>query len=206
MHAIPRRTMLSFSLFSLALASSGCFGSFAATRKLWHFNDEISGNKWIKWLLFLVLIILPVYGLFALGDAIIFNTIEFFTDKNPLSADTRDLGNGVQVAYERDRDDRDLVRLEVRRDGVTVGVWYVKRTEDGFRLLDEQRKLLSDSSEVDGELRLTDGSGKVLAQLDAEAQASAAKRMKATGSPQIAVAEAIGGVDRVARIGVARTL
>lgn len=192
MHAIPRRTILSLAVFS-ALGSTGCFGSFAAVRKLWKFNDSVSSNKWIKWLVFLVLIILPVYGLFALGDALIFNTIEFFTDSNPLSGDTRDLGNGYQVVFERDHHDPNLVRVEVQREGKKVGAWYVRRDGDDFRLLDESRVVVSHAYEKDGVVELADGRGQVLAQLDADAQQRAATHLKATGSPQDAVAQAMSG-------------
>jgi hypothetical protein len=75
--------LLALAVVTAAAGSAGCWGSFSLTNKLYRFNDGVSDSKWIKWLLFLGLIILPVYSLFILGDAIIFNTIEFFTGSNP---------------------------------------------------------------------------------------------------------------------------
>jgi hypothetical protein len=35
-----------------ASALTGCFGSFAALRSLWDWNDDFD-SKWVKWLIFL---------------------------------------------------------------------------------------------------------------------------------------------------------
>ena len=67
-----------------SLAATGCFASFAATRALWKFNDDF-GNKWVKWLVFLGLSILPVYSLFVLADVLVLNSLEFWTGSNPLA-------------------------------------------------------------------------------------------------------------------------
>lgn len=76
------------ALVALAIASSGCFGSFNLTRKLYHWNDTVSQDKWIKELVFIVFVWVPVYGIAGLGDAIVFNTIEFWSGENPIEAKT----------------------------------------------------------------------------------------------------------------------
>jgi hypothetical protein len=58
---------------------SGCMGSFALTKGLYHFNDTITGNKIVNNVIFWALAILPVYELAVLGDVVILNTIEFWT-------------------------------------------------------------------------------------------------------------------------------
>jgi Domain of unknown function (DUF3332) len=191
MNPISRRLVLSLAASTVALGATGCWGSFGATNKLWKFNDGISDSKWIKWLLFLGLIILPVYSLFILGDALIFNTIEFFTDKNPLSGATRDFGNGNTVAFERDKHDPELVRIEHRHNGKLVGTFYVKKSGDHFRLLDEQRKLVAETRDENGAVTLLDQQGRVLVRLDADDMRKVSMRTKEMGSPERALGEAL---------------
>ena len=69
-------------LFTSTLSS--CLGSFKAALGLKDWNSSISDNKYINNLVFWALVIIPVYGLFLFGDAIIFNVIEFWTGSNPL--------------------------------------------------------------------------------------------------------------------------
>src|SRR5690606_7227918 len=138
-----------------ASATTGCFGSFGATTSLWEFNDDIHESKWIKWLLFLGLRIVPVYPLFVLGDMLIFNTIEFFTDSNPFTA-SRDLGDGNRLAFERDRKNRNRVRVEHTHHGKRVGVWYVERNGDRFSVFDEQLRRIAATREDGGSVSLVD--------------------------------------------------
>jgi hypothetical protein len=83
---ITRRMVLGG--LAASFGASGCFGGFALTRKLWRFNEEISDNKFVEWLVFLVLIIIPVYEIFTFVDALIFNSLEFWTGSNPLADGT----------------------------------------------------------------------------------------------------------------------
>jgi hypothetical protein len=70
-----------------AAATTGCFGKFAATKKLHDWNASF-GSKFVSTLIFWLFLILPVYELFVLGDALIFNLIEFWTGSNPLGSAT----------------------------------------------------------------------------------------------------------------------
>ncbi len=65
--------------------SSACFGTFQATKKVYAFNKGV-GDKWVVEVVFLAMNIIPVYGLAAAGDALIFNAIEFWTGENPMSS------------------------------------------------------------------------------------------------------------------------
>ncbi len=70
----------------LPMATTGCFGEFRLTRKVYAFNKSVSKDKWVRWLVFLVIVIVPVYHLATFIDALIANSIEFWTGKNPISA------------------------------------------------------------------------------------------------------------------------
>tara|TARA_R110002020_G_scaffold63170_2_gene168759 strand:+ start:135865 stop:136392 length:528 start_codon:yes stop_codon:yes gene_type:complete len=60
-------------------------GSFSAFNNLKDWNQEISDSKFVNNLVFWGLNIIPVYGLFFIGDAIIFNVIEFWSGSNPIA-------------------------------------------------------------------------------------------------------------------------
>ena len=71
------------SLLLLGSLSSGCYGPFNLTRNLHHWNGTIE-NKWGREGVFLVIFIIPVYGVCVLGDVLIFNSIEFWGGENPI--------------------------------------------------------------------------------------------------------------------------
>jgi len=68
----------------LTLLTVSCYGPFNATRRVHEWNGEV-GNTWVNEGVFLAFVILPVYGFASLGDALIFNTIEFWGGENPVN-------------------------------------------------------------------------------------------------------------------------
>lgn len=79
------RKILICSVLSLSLLCSSCLGSFSAFNNLKDWNEQATDNKFVNNLLFWGLMIIPVYELFFLGDAIIFNVIEFWSGSNPIA-------------------------------------------------------------------------------------------------------------------------
>lgn len=83
--------MVSTLLIALMLITAfGCYGSFQLVNKVYKFNGTL-GSKWVNELGFLVMVIVPVYGVATFVDAVILNTIEFWTGKNPMA-----VNNGTQ--------------------------------------------------------------------------------------------------------------
>jgi hypothetical protein len=78
-----KKTVLSLSLASTILFSS-CIGSFGLFNKVLDWNKEVTDSKFANEVIFLVLYILPVYGIASAADLIIFNSIEFWTGDNPI--------------------------------------------------------------------------------------------------------------------------
>ncbi|OGU29360.1 MAG: hypothetical protein A2X67_09925 [Ignavibacteria bacterium GWA2_55_11] len=70
----------------LMIMSVGCYGSFELTKKVHKWNGTF-GNKWVVEIGFLVLNIVPVYGIAATIDALILNSLEFWTGSNPAMAE-----------------------------------------------------------------------------------------------------------------------
>ena len=71
-------------LLSAAIVLSSCIGSFQLTKKMYDINNNI-GNKWVNELVFLVCCILPVYDITLFVDAVVLNTIEFWSGKKVLA-------------------------------------------------------------------------------------------------------------------------
>jgi hypothetical protein len=80
-----KKIFVSLSLAGLlavaAFPSTGCYGSFALTKKLHTWNGQVS-NKWVNTLIFWAFIIIPVYEVCTLADGIVINVIEFWSGKN----------------------------------------------------------------------------------------------------------------------------
>lgn len=66
------------------LTQQGCIGSFELVRELHEWNRGV-GDKWVQELVFIGLVVIPVYEIALVGDAVIFNLIEFWTGSNPLA-------------------------------------------------------------------------------------------------------------------------
>ena len=72
------------------LMQTGCFGSFALTKKVYEFNQNV-GDKYINEVVFLAFLIVPVYEFTVFVDAFILNFVEFWTDSNPLGMNEGDV-------------------------------------------------------------------------------------------------------------------
>jgi hypothetical protein len=77
---------------TLSILLTGCTGPFQLTKNLhkWQTGQD---DKWVDEVMFLGCVILPVYGLATLGDALIFNSIEFWGGENPIQATAAPTGN-----------------------------------------------------------------------------------------------------------------
>lgn len=76
---------LSIALLFVTLSQQSCMGSFQLTNKLYDWNSTDVGGKWGSELVFVALIIIPVYEVALLADGIILNSIEFWSGKNPMT-------------------------------------------------------------------------------------------------------------------------
>ncbi len=83
-----RQMRLAAGAVAVALMTSGCFGSFNLTRKVYDFNKECSDDKWVRELAFLLMSWVQVYSIAGAADAIVFNSIEFWTGTNPLTMES----------------------------------------------------------------------------------------------------------------------
>ena len=71
-------------LLSMSLMLSSCIGSFNLTNKVKDWNESL-GNKFVSELVFIGMHIIPVYPLTIMADAVVLNSIEFWTGSSALS-------------------------------------------------------------------------------------------------------------------------
>lgn len=63
---------------------SSCLGSFSLTNKVLDWNRSV-GDQWVNELVFLVCYVVPVYEISVFLDAVILNSMEFWTGSNPMA-------------------------------------------------------------------------------------------------------------------------
>jgi hypothetical protein len=78
------RFLCLFLGFSMLTQVQGCYGNFALTRKLYAWNGTV-GDKWINSIVMFALSIVPVYLACGIADYLLFNTLQFWTGKNPVT-------------------------------------------------------------------------------------------------------------------------
>lgn len=83
---------------ALLFAVSGCFGSFSLVKKVYKFNEGL-GTKWVQELGFVVMSIVPIYGGATLIDALILNSIEFWTGDKPVATTIKSSDEKTQITY-----------------------------------------------------------------------------------------------------------
>lgn len=100
----------------LAFTMTACTGSFNLTKKVYNFHRSQS-DKWADELCFLVVALTPVYGFATFADAIVFNSIEFWTGENPVVYNSTE---EPQIRLVKQGGDELLVAYDAKTDQITV--------------------------------------------------------------------------------------
>lgn len=108
MRHATRSSALALFLSVTVAASAACFGSFQTTRSLHEWNGEVSDNKFVNWLVFVGLVVVPVYEISVLADGVIFNSVEFWTGSNPMRSERVVLSRDADGTLRARRGDREL--------------------------------------------------------------------------------------------------
>ena len=72
-------------LLAATLMLSSCIGTFRLTNNIKDWNEGVTGNKFINELVFVAMHIVPVYPIAIFADAVVLNSIEFWTGNNPIA-------------------------------------------------------------------------------------------------------------------------
>lgn len=75
---------------TLLMSQVSCIGSFGLTNKILEWNRNVS-EKFVNELIFFVLAWFPVYSICIFIDAVILNSIEFWTGSNPVAMNEGDV-------------------------------------------------------------------------------------------------------------------
>ena len=99
-------------VLSGSLLFSSCVGSFSLFNRLSSWNQSV-GNKFVNELVFLAFNIVPVYGVAYLADALVINSIEFWSGSNPMAnvGDVKKVKgeNGYSITKEGETASMDLI-------------------------------------------------------------------------------------------------
>jgi len=154
----------------LPLVIGGCYGTFPITNKIYEFNGDISRHKIIKTVVLWVFVIIPVYEVGMIVDAIIPNLIEFWTGEQIMAVGPTTDSNGNTVCLTPSSDGKQAV-LTVSRDGkVLAQEFFVKVSDTTFEVRDAQGTLHGKVlKSPDGTISLTDRNGAVVRTLPGEA-------------------------------------
>ena len=180
--------MTTLGLLGAATMGTGCWGSFSLTGKVYDWNGSF-GSKWASWAVFLVFIILPVYGALLFIDAIVLNTIEFFSGNNPVKR-SADLGDGQRMVFSPVDGDPDAVDVEHYDGDEVVRAFRIHKTRRGFKLRDAKGERLRVESESE-QLAVQDEHGTTLAALDGDARDQLTAEVRDGAAPSDAVVAAL---------------
>ena len=181
-------------LFAGALMVSGCYGPFNLTRRLHNWNGQV-GGRWSNEVVFLVMgILLPVYNLAMFGDAIIFNSIEFWTGDNPIdppmTAQTQRKtfaqGNQTVMLERTDSAASRRMNVQILENDQLVKQFALEATLDGPTVVKDASGAIVGSAQTlpDGTLVLYDAEGRETARHSPKDMDRVAKKMSAASTRQ----------------------
>lgn len=83
---MKRNKFMLIAVYALcgSMFMSSCVGSFGLFNRLSSWNQNVS-SKFVNELVFLALNIVPVYEIAGLADALVINSIEFWSGSNPMA-------------------------------------------------------------------------------------------------------------------------
>lgn len=117
-------------------ALPNCFGGFVLTSK-WHGFIKGINNKWLRWIVFFITAF--VYGIAIFVDAILFNSIEFWSGSNPMAMSDFDEEGRLVTTLEADgekvsftyRNYGAQLRIDMWKDGRYKGNMVLLKNEPG---------------------------------------------------------------------------
>jgi hypothetical protein len=143
----------------VSMIALSCTGTFQLTRQVYDFQTK-PADKWVDEVLFLAFVIVPVYGVATFVDAVVFNSIEFWTGQNPMRAS---LDNNNNVVAQNGKDQLimkyDPASKDIQVSPTQTGKSFVlSKTANGVVAKDREGKVLFTSVEdSQGGITVLDG-------------------------------------------------
>ncbi len=163
----PRAWVVGLLLAALIPAMIGCYGSFPITKIIYDFNGKVSDSKLAQSVVFWLFVILPVYNIAVIGDAVIFNLIEFWTGAKPAQARVVQ-PDGSELTLAPSADGGHAV-MTLSRDGrVLSKATFVRVAADRFEVRDASGRAVGRVERTaEGRLLLSRGDGALVAAVQA---------------------------------------
>jgi hypothetical protein len=140
----------------------GCYGPFPLTRKVYEFNGNLETDVG-QTLVFWAFIIIPVYSVAMLADALVFNLVEFWTGDQIMAANEVTLEDGTMMATVPSEDGFEAVVTFSRGDEVLGRLNLVKVSDDLLEIRSEDGQLLGSAQMAEnGMVDLADAAGTIL--------------------------------------------
>ena len=137
---------------------SSCIGSFSLTKSVMAWNKTV-GSKFVNELVFVAFWILPVYEVTSVADLLILNSIEFWSGKNVIQAQTKTV-EGSNGTYDILSDSSGHT-VTNRETGRTFRLEYDEKTDSWSYVEGETREVFMRKVGKDHiEMRTPDGSFK----------------------------------------------
>ncbi len=147
------KKIISCTMVGALILAAGCTGPFALTKKLHTWQTSFEG-KWVDEVAFLGCVILPAYSLSALADAVVFNSVEFWTGDNPMTASLSKDGEHVTMTSQEDGS------ILIQSD---AGVCVLEKSANGVCALDAEGNVLYTAKTIEGnKVQVTDAQGEVV--------------------------------------------
>jgi Domain of unknown function (DUF3332) len=168
------RSICTVLLVAFAITSFACFGQFPLTHIVYQANGEITDNDLGQSIILWVFLILPVYWFAMLGDALIFNLIEFWSGENPIQAGVVQ-SDGLYETAMTVSEDGSTMTMTISREGSVVSeVTSVEVAPGVYELRDTEGLVLGlVQRTAEGNLDLCDAEGNVLRTISADQIAEA---------------------------------
>lgn len=174
-----KKLVASFVILSFLFA--GCTGSFNITKKLYHFHR--AQEKWVDETIFLVCVIVPVYGVTLLVDGLVVNSIEFWTGDNPVAATNLEpvsiaKGKDTEAVLNYDRS-RGQVLLSILKDHNDIRSFTFEKTATGVVARDNSGQIrFTAITNADGSVSLYNGQQQLIQSFDQASVAAVHDRFK----------------------------
>lgn len=156
----------------VVFVTTGCTGSFNLTKKVYNFHRSQS-DKWSDELCFLLVALTPIYGLATLGDALIFNSIEFWTGSNPIALNSnsnvkvvRQGNDELVIAYNKETD-QIMVTPKLKNQAKTP-ITLERNDKMVLAKNDKGQVLFSSMKNDNGSIAVYNGSGELVKSYSAD--------------------------------------
>jgi PBP1b-binding outer membrane lipoprotein LpoB len=144
------------SVLVAAFLAAGCTGSFNLTKKVYNWHRSQT-EKWTDELCFLLVAITPVYGFATFADAIVLNSIEFWTGKNPIEMSAVKGKENIKMTYNAKTEQVHVASLKGN------GGMIFERSSSGVLAKNEKGEVLYSSVQnADGAVTIYDSKGNLV--------------------------------------------